>query len=103
MIKDREGIIAARDRLVDLRRMVEKIKSDPKLNQRQRSIELAGVRGLIEEIELEIRQYQLAHLQEKLNQLQARAASTTPDEMPELVAQVISAMQELTQTLQPAA
>ncbi|MDZ7293017.1 MAG: hypothetical protein ONB44_24855 [candidate division KSB1 bacterium] len=103
MIKDQEGVIAARDRLIDLRRMVEKIKSDSKLNQRQRSIELAGIRGLIEEIELEIRQYQLVHLQEKLNQLQARAASTTPAEMPELVTQIISAMQELTQTLQPAA
>jgi hypothetical protein len=103
MINDHEAFMAAQDRLVDLRRMVEKIKTDSQLNQRQRAVELAGVRGLIDEIETEVRQYQLALLQARLNQLQARVAATTPAEMPELVAQIISAMQELTQTLQPAA
>jgi len=102
MIKDHEAFMAAQDRLVDLRRMVEKIKTDSQLNQRQRAVELAGVRGLIDEIETEVRQYQLALLQTRLNQLQARVAATTPADMPELVAQVISAMQELTRILQPA-
>jgi hypothetical protein len=102
MIQDQEGLVAARDRLADLLTMRKKIESDLKLNHRQRASELAGVRGIIEEIEHEIRQYHLAQLQERLNQLQVRAVTAPPAEMPELVSQVIAAVQELTEALQPA-
>jgi hypothetical protein len=103
MITDQEGLLAASDRLAELRGMLQKISSDSKLNARQRSTELAGVRGLIQEIEQEVRQYHLAQLQERLGQLHARAATTSPTEMPELVSQLIATMQEFTQVMQPAA
>jgi len=102
MITDQEGLFAACDRLAELRGMLQKISSDPKLNSRQRSTELAGVRGLAQEIEQEVRQYHIGQLQKRLNQLQARAATTSPAEMPEIVSQLIAAMQEFTQVMQPA-
>jgi len=103
MIKNHEGFLAAHARLLELRALREKIESDPKLNHRQRSSELAGVKGLIAEIERDVRSYHLSCLQERLQQLQARAAATSPGEMPELVSQIIVAVQDLTQALQPAA
>lgn len=103
MILDQEEATAARERLTELRELRQKILSDAKLNPRQRATELAGVRGLMQEIDLDIRQYHLAQLQDRLNRLQARAANTAPSEMPELVSQVIAAMQEMTQVMQPAA
>jgi len=103
MIIDQQELIATRDRLVELRELQQKILSDPKLNPRQRATELAGVRGLMQQIDRDVRSYHLTHLQERLSQLQARAVNTAPAEMPELVSQVVAAMQELTQTIQPAA
>lgn len=103
MIIDQQGLLAARDRLVELRELQQKILSDTKLNPRQRATELAGVRGLMQEIDRDMRSYQLLQLQKRLSQLQTRAVNTAPTEMPELVSQLVAAMQELTQTLQPTA
>lgn len=103
MIIDQQELFAARDRLAELRELQQKILSDPKLNPRQRATELAGVRGLMQEIDRDLRSYQLQQLQKRLSQLQARAVTTAPTEMPELVSQLAAAMQELTQALQPAA
>ncbi len=102
MILDQQELTAARERLVELRELQQKVLSDLKLNPRQRSTELAGVRGLMQEIDLDIRQYHLVQLQDRLNRLQARAVNTAPAEIPELVSQVIAAMQEMTQVMQPA-
>ena len=61
------------------------------------------MRGLMQEIDREVRQYHLAQLQNRLDQLQVRAVNTSPAEMPELVSQLIAAMQELMEVMQPAA
>jgi hypothetical protein len=103
MIIDQQELLATRDRLAELRELQQKILSDTKLNPRQRSTELAGVRSLMQEIDRDLRSYHLTQLQERLRQLQVRAANTTPAEVPELVSQLVAAMQELTQAMQPAA
>jgi hypothetical protein len=59
MIENHEGYLAAHARLLELCALREKVESDPKLNQRQRSSELAGVNGLIAEIERDVRRYDL--------------------------------------------
>ena len=102
MIENSENLLAAQDRLRELQNLKMKIEADPNLNHRQRMSELAGLRSISAEIERDIRQYQLSDIENKLGELQIIAEKTSPAEMPKLVPQVITAMQELARAMRPA-
>lgn len=84
-----------------LRQHAQEIEADPVEDILFKEMELAGVNGMIAQIEKEIRLYNLARFRETLQELQLRSRTTPPEKLPELFAQTLGAMEEFTVSLQP--
>jgi hypothetical protein len=101
MIENQEQLDFSIEQLVKLRQRAQKIEADPAKDILFKETELAGVRGMIAQIEKEIRLYNLACLRETLQQLQLRSRTSPPEKLPELFAQTLGAIEEFTVALQP--
>jgi len=101
MITNFEQLEFSIQQLEKLRARTHKIEADPAKNVLFKEMELAGVRGMIEQIEKEVRSYNLTRLRETLKELQSRSRVTSPEELPELFALMLGAIDEFTATLQP--
>jgi hypothetical protein len=84
-----------------LRQRAETVEADSEKDILFKEMELAGVRGMIAQMEKEVRAYNLSRLQEILKELQARSQSTPPERLPELFGQMLGAMNEFTTAIQP--
>jgi hypothetical protein len=101
MIENQEQLDFSIEQLAKLRQRAQKIEADPAKDILFKEMELAGIRGMIAQIEKEIRLYNLARLRETLQELQIRSRTTTPEKLPELFAQTLGAIEEFTVALQP--
>jgi len=101
MITTSEQFDFSIQQLDKLRQRAQTIEADPAKDILFKEMELAGVRGMIAQIEKEIRVYNLARFQETLKELQLRSQSTSPERLPELFGQMLGAMNEFTTAMQP--
>lgn len=101
MIENREQLFLSQRQLKKLRSMEERTANDLKEDFRLRESKLAGICSMIAQLEKEIRMYHLTRFQESLKELQVRSKKTSPEELPELFAQMIGAMEEFTTAIQP--
>ncbi len=101
MIENSEQLNFSQQQLDKLRQHAQEIEADPTEDVLFKEMELAGVNGMIAQIEKEIRLYNLGRLRETLQELQLRSRTTPPEKLPELFAQTLGAMEEFTVSLQP--
>ncbi len=101
MIENQEGLVVSQEQLAMLRAWEERIGNDLKLDSRLKESKLAGIRGLMAEIEREIHVYNMSRLQNTLDELEQKAQKISVEQLPMLLSQTIGAIRELTKTLQP--
>jgi hypothetical protein len=68
MIETQEGLVVSQQQLARLRAMEERAVNDPNLHPRLKESKLAGIRGMITQIEEEIRVYRMSHLPNSINE-----------------------------------
>lgn len=101
MITTSEQFDFSIQQLDKLRQRAQTVEADSAKDILFKEMELAGVRGMITQIEKEVRSYNLARLQETLKELQIRSRSTPPEQIPELFGKMLGAMTEFTTAMQP--
>jgi hypothetical protein len=101
MIENQEQLLFSQDRLEKLKSWEKRAVDDLTLDPRLKESKLAGIRGIMAEIEREIRVYNMSRLQNTLEELEERAQKISVEQLPVLLSQTIRAMRELTNTLQP--
>jgi hypothetical protein len=101
MIENLKQLEFSLEQLDKLRQRAKKIEADQSKDVLFKEMELAGVRGMIAQIEKEIRFYNFSRLRETLKVLQVQSRTTPPEQLPDLFAQMLGAMEEFTATMQP--
>lgn len=99
MIHNDEELSIARERLQDLERRVEQIVSDPDKSRRAKEMELAGVRGMIFQIEQETRAYQLSSIQQSIHAIQNELESGESTELSVVVSKTLKILEEMTNVI----
>jgi hypothetical protein len=69
MIEESKEVQIARERLAMLRRRREEIVTDPDKPRRAKDMELAGVQGMMAQVEAEIQAYTAARMREQVRRL----------------------------------
>jgi hypothetical protein len=101
MIENQEQLVHSQQQLVRLRAMEERVVNNPDRHPRLKKSELAGIRGMITQIEREIRIYNLSRLQNSVNELEEQAQKLNVAELPALLSQKIRIIREATAAMQP--
>lgn len=101
MIENLEQLNFSRQQLDKLRQHAQEIEADPAEDILFKEMELAGVQGMMDQIEKEVRLYNLARFRETVQELQLRSRTTPPEKLSELFAQTLGAIEEFTLALQP--
>ncbi len=101
MITTTEQFDFSFQQLDKLRQRAQAIEADSAKDILFKEMELAGVRGMIIQIEKEIRAYNLSRFQDTLTDLQIRSQTMSPEELPKLFTQMIGAMKDFTTAVQP--
>ena len=95
MTTDEHGIQIARERLEGLRRQAERIVIDPQKPRRIKDMELAGVNGMIEQVESEIRVLSLGVVCERVDALRARLRDGTSADLGEVMDCALDLVEQL--------
>ncbi|MBC8232323.1 hypothetical protein H8E77_22480 [bacterium] len=66
MIQNFNELEVCKHRLTKLQNRIEQIVIHPKKSRRAKEMELAGVRGMIEQLQREIQSYELAQIQQSI-------------------------------------
>ncbi len=103
MIENLAQLHASLQQLDKLRRHAQEIEADPAEDVLFKEMELAGVNGVIAQIEKEVRLYNLARFRETLQELQLRSRTAPPEKLPELFEQTLGAMESFAVAMQPIA
>jgi hypothetical protein len=101
MIENQEQLLFSQDRLEKLKSWEKRAVDDLTLDPRLKESKLAGIRGLMAEIEREIYVYNMSRLQNTLDELEQKAQKISIEQVPALLSQTIRAMRELTNAIQP--
>jgi len=101
MIENQEGLVVSQEQLAKLRAWEKEIVNELNLHPRLKKSELAGIRRMIAQIEREIRVYNLARLQDSIDELEGQAQKLTMEELPVSLSQNIRTIRELTAALEP--
>jgi len=101
MIETYEGLILSQEQLAKLRAWEKDLVNDLDQHPRGKESKLAGIRGMIAQIEQEIRAYNLSRLQSSINELEEQAQKINLEQLPELVSQKVRALREAADALQP--
>ena len=101
MIQDVNELEISKSRLSQLQARVENIVTHPKKSRRIKEMELAGVLGMIQQIQQEIRSYELTQIQRSIHVLKDELQKTEAANLPKLVFQTLDVLEEVTNVLQP--
>lgn len=101
MIQDVKELEISKRRLCELQARVEHIVTHPKKGRRIKEMELAGVLGMIQQIQQEIRSYELIQIQESIHLLKDELQRIEPANLPKLVFRTLDVLEEVTNVLQP--
>jgi hypothetical protein len=95
MIEESQEIQIARERLAMLRRRMEEIVTDPDKPRRVKDMELAGLQGMMAQIEAEIRACTAARMREQVEALRRQLQT----EGPRVLGQVLGSTLDLVEQL----
>jgi len=95
MTRDEQDIEIARERLESLRRQAERIVIDPQKPRRVKDMELAGVNGMIQQVEREIRTLSSGALCERVDALRARLRDGDPADLGEVMDRTLDLVEQL--------
>ncbi|MFQ5855535.1 MAG: hypothetical protein ACE5LU_07840 [Anaerolineae bacterium] len=103
MIQDAEELAVSQERLQELEARVEKIVADPRKSRRVKEMELAGVRGMMMQIEREIWEHSLSKIQQSIHAIQGELESGGAGvDLPGVVFRTLGVLEEITRVLEPA-
>jgi hypothetical protein len=102
MIHDTDELGICQRRLLGLQTRVEQIVTHPQKSRRIKEMELAGVRGMIEQLEQEIQAYEFARIQHSIHILRDELRDTEVARLPFMIQKTLDVLEEMTRVLQPA-
>ena len=101
MIQNAEELAIAYERLGELEKRFEQIVADPRKSRRAKEMELAGVRGMMMQIEREIREHNLSEIQQSIHVIQGELASGGESvDLSGVVIKTLGVLEEITRVLE---
>jgi len=89
-------------RLLELQTRTEQIVTHPQKSRRIKEMELAGVRGMVEQLQREIQAYELARIQHSIHTLRGELQGIEAAKLPAVIQKTLDVLEEVTHILQPA-
>ena len=102
MIHNTDDLGICQRRLLGLQTRAEQIVTHPQKSRRIKEMELAGVRGMIEQLEREIQAYEFARIQHSIHILRDELRDTEVARLPFMIQKTLDVLEEMTHVLQPA-
>ena len=96
MIETPDEVAVSRERLFELRARYEEIANSQNKNPRIKEVELAGVRGMIEQIDAEIAGYLLTEIHQTINSLRVRVRETDTLNLPQALDETLGVLDSVT-------
>ena len=102
MIHNIDELRICQHRLLDLQTRAEQIVTHPQKSKRVKEMELAGVHGMIEQLQREIQSYELACIQHSIHALRDELQDIEAAKLPSVIQRTLDVLEEMTYILQPA-
>ena len=102
MIHNPDELGICQRRLLRLQTRAEQIVTHPHKVRRVKEMELAGVRGMIEQLEREIQTYELGRIQRSIHTLRGELQGIEAIKLPSVLRKTLDVLEEMTHVLQPA-
>lgn len=102
MIQNSDERRVCQRRLLELRARAEQIVTHPHKSRRVKDMELAGVRGMVEQLQQEIQTYDFARIQQSIHTLKGELKDIEPAQLPTVMQKTLDVLEEVTFVLQPA-
>ncbi|MBL7064980.1 MAG: hypothetical protein ISS49_12355 [Anaerolineae bacterium] len=102
MIHNTDELGICQRRLLGLQTRAEQIVTHPQKSRRIKEMELAGVRGMIGQLEREIQAYEFARIQHSIHILRDELRDTEVIKLPSMIQKTLDVLEEMTRVLQPA-
>ncbi|MBI4771505.1 MAG: hypothetical protein HY784_14120 [Chloroflexi bacterium] len=96
MIKTPDELAVSQERLSELRARFEEIANSQNKNPRIKEVELAGVRGMIEQIDAEITSYLLTEIHQTIDSLRVRVRETDTLNLPQALDETLGVLDSVT-------
>lgn len=78
MIQNVNELEVCKRRLLSLQTRIEQIVTHPQKSRRAKEIELAGVRGMIDQLQQEIQSFELSQIQQSIHTLKVELQAVEP-------------------------
>ena len=101
MIQNVNELEVCKCRLTKLQNRIEQIVIHPQKSRRAKEMELAGVRGMIEQLQWEIQSYEIAQIQHSIHTLKDELQGIDSANLPKLVQKTLDVLEKMTDALQP--
>jgi hypothetical protein len=101
MIQNLNELEVCKCRLKKLQNRIEQIVIHPQKSRRAKEMELAGVRGMIEQLQQEIQSYELAQIQQSIHTLKDELQGIDSADLSKLVQKTLDVLEKMTNVLQP--
>ena len=101
MIQNADELRICQGRLIDLQARAEQIVTHPQKSRRVKEMELAGVRGMIEQLQQEIQTYELARIQHSIHTLRDELQGIEAAKLPAVIQKTLDVLEEVTHILEP--
>jgi len=101
MIQNLNELEVCKHRLKKLYNRIEQIVIHPQKSRRAKEMELAGVRGMIEQLQREIQSYELSQIQQSIHTLKDELRGIDSANLSKLVQKTLDVLEEMTNVLQP--
>lgn len=102
MIHNSDELRICQHRLLELQTRTEQIVTHPQKSRRVKEMELAGVHGMIEQLQREIQSYELARIQHSIHTLKDELQDIEAAKLPSVLQKTLDVLEEVTHILQPA-
>ena len=96
MIQNVNELGVCKRRLLSLQTRIEQIVTHPQKSRRAKEIELAGVRGMIDQIQQEIQIFELSQIQQSIHILKAELQAVEPANLTLIVQKTLSVLEKMT-------
>ena len=96
MIETSDELAISRERVNHLRSRYQEIAGEPNKDSRIKEVELAGVRGMIEQIDAEIASYLLTEIHQTINSLRVRVRETGTLNLPQALDETLGVLDSVT-------
>ena len=96
MIETSDELAISRERVNHLRSRYQEIAGEPNKDFRIKEVELAGIRGMIEQIEGEIAGYVLTEIHQTINSLRVRVRETDAANLPQALDETLGVLDSVT-------